>query len=176
MAEAPLTFTKQDLQYYYQNVDGGKSGDIDRITRNLGPGPWTLEQLQQGANLSGLSDRSQNAWNSVLGRANQDVQSYQPPPPQAGNQPPTGGGPPPITMPPGYNYPSGYQDVINSGQASGYTWNPYKNSGQGGWDLTTGNPQLTYWGPTNEYFYQGVPVSNDQVNQLLGSGPYTGPN
>src|SRR5262245_2855030 len=153
MAEQ-LTFTKQDLEYYYSIVDPGKNIDIDRLTSELGPGPWTLEQLQNDANLNGLSARSKSAWSDVLSEMNSDVGSYT----GAPSEPSGPSGPGPITMPPNYQYPSGFQEALGGGQATGYSWNPYKNQGQGGWDLVQGNPQITYWQPTNEYFYQGVPI------------------
>src|SRR5262249_49435884 len=61
--QGPKTFGLADLQYLYGGNDQGKLIDLPRILKSLGPGPWTIDQLRQGANLGGLSGRSMSDWN-----------------------------------------------------------------------------------------------------------------
>jgi hypothetical protein len=63
-------FSNTDLNWLYNQIDPGKSIDIPRITKGL-PSTYTLQDLQQGANLGGLSSRSTGDWSSVMSYLNQ---------------------------------------------------------------------------------------------------------
>lgn len=59
------TYSLNDIQSIYNKYDPKKPRDAARVTSNLGPGPWSYEQLT-GANRSGLSSRSNDLLDQVL--------------------------------------------------------------------------------------------------------------
>ena len=71
---------------------------------------------------------------------------------------------------PWFNNPSlpdavrqGYQNGANTG----LSWNAITRS----WETATGIPDLVYWGPTNQTFYHGRPLGEDQFRGLQTTGP-----
>ena len=59
------------------------------------------------------------------------------------------------------------QDQYKNGTAQGLSWDPVTQA----WVQTTGVPDLLWWGPTNETFYQGQKLTSPQVESLLQQGP-----
>jgi hypothetical protein len=59
------TVSRDQLMALYQQIDPGKTGDVNRILSNLGTN-MTLSQLQGNADLSGLTGRSSTDWSRIL--------------------------------------------------------------------------------------------------------------
>lgn len=157
--QGPKAWTYDDLAKLYQLYDPGKTSDISRITKTLGSGPWTADQLK-GGNFGGLSPRSMDAWGKALAAlAGAGAPASPPASPPASTS----------TTPslPTQTYPPELQQLIVSGQTRGRTYNPQSRQ----WEETSQNPDLIYWGPTNQYYYKGRPITQDQMVQLFTQGP-----
>lgn len=80
---------------------------------------------------------------------------------------PVWGGGPQTMMGGGTAMPPDVRAAYEQGTATGLSWNPATRQ----WVETTGSPELVWWEPTNETFYQGRSLSPQQAEALMAYGP-----
>jgi len=156
--QGPKAWTYDDLAALYKIYDPGKESDINRITKTLGSGPWTADQLK-GGNFGGLSSRSMDVWGKALAALGGAASA--PSPSSAPTPTPTT---PSLPTP---TYPPELQQLIVNGQTRGRSYNSQTRQ----WEETSQSPELIYWGPTNQYYYKGRPITQEQMIQLYTQGP-----